>query len=596
MTLNAVLDSWAEALGGRERLTRITSIQSEAQVFVGSKIRVCGTQQLWYKSDACYRSDLEISGGTSFLTVADTPANQAWLRDSDDRVTTLGTAAWSALRSHLYWLLNGALVKCPVAGSIVLEEETDSHCRLSARPQEGISFTVVINKRTWLPDELVDLDGPGVHTILRDWRTVDEGVRFPFKSLQMHGDVRGMATNLKTVVVNGPLAPALFAMPSRDEAPVTFERSAVDIPITVISNNVYSHVQVNEVEGLFAIDSGTSSCVVNSPCAERAELRSLCTFSGDLGGGGEDTTVNMTKGVRFGLPGVTYHNHNLLVMDLGRLTHADVGRSLDGIMGSNFLRHTVMELDMPGKLLRLHDPDRFQVPPAKEKLSIEVNGNVPYVDATFTVGGQEFTATFMLDTGTQGAICFSNSFVQEHNLQTLVPNLRESVGFGLGGEVPTSVGRLDTLVIGAQRFEQPIVCLSMTSEGSLGDTPYAGMIGSEIWRRFALVMSYVDRHIWLTPNQDIDEPFEDDMSGLILVAEGPGYHKFEVHYVMKDSPASRAGLQKGDWLTSLDGRPDTDLSLDRIRSALKQEGAKRTIGIRRDGQTFQVEITLQRLV
>jgi C-terminal processing protease CtpA/Prc len=109
-------------------------------------------------------------------------------------------------------------------------------------------------------------------------------------------------------------------------------------------------------------------------------------------------------------------------------------------------------------------------------------------------------------------------------------------------------------------------------------------------------LSYTNRQLLLTPNQAIDEPFKDDMSGLTLVAEGPGYHEFEICYVMSDSPASQAGLRKGDWLTSLDGHPATDLRLDRIRDALKQEGAKRTIGIRRKEQTFQVEITLQRLV
>jgi hypothetical protein len=304
----------------------------------------------------------------------------------------------------------------------------------------------------------------------------------------------------------------------------------------------------------------------------------------------------MTEGVRFGLPGVTYQNHNLLIMDLGRLTHADVGRGLDGIMGGNFLRHTIMELNMPALLLRLHDPEGFQVPSTGEKISIKVSGHVPYIDATIVVGDQKITATFMLDTGTQDAIYLSNSFVKEHKLQALIPNLRATVGYGLGGEFQAAIGRLDALTIGTQRFEQPIVNLCMTSEGSLGDTPYAGMIGSEIWRRFSLFLSYIDRQIWLTPNQAIGEPFEGDMSGLTLVAESSGYHEFEICYVMSDSPASRIGLQKGDWLTSLDGDPATDLSLDRIRTAFRQEGAKRTLGIRRNEHSFEVEITLQRLV
>ncbi len=659
--LNEVLDHWAEALGGRATLAEIKTISSYDLVYYGTDIQICGTQTLRYDAQARYLSDLEISGGTSLLTIADTPSGQGWYRDSDDNVTELSSAVRQALRAHLYWLLNGALVNGPVAGSVDLEEETDRYCWLSAQPEEASSFKLRLDKKTWLPDEIRGLGAADSHTQIVKWRW-QAGVRFPFELKELDGVLKNMVTHRREVEVNAWLDPELFTKPSQCGAPVAFKAASNPIPIDVLDNNVFTTARLNDIEmpNRFGVDTGTSSCVISVPLAEQAGLSPRCKSSATIGGGSETTTLNMTEGVRFGLAGVTFHNHNLLVIDLSALTgaatssaleaapsapqgmlgknldqtihfgqpglvhhkllamdlspmkHANFGQELhqsrgsqfheatsstfDGILGGNFLRHTVVELDMPERLLCLHEPEEFQAPADAKQLPIAVSGHVPYIDATVAIGELEITGSFMLDNGAHETLYFSNSFVRKHGLEDVVPNLRQSACFGLGGEFQVAVGRVDTLSIGSQRFEHPWANLSLIQEGSLGNTSYAGIIGSEIWRRLRLFLDYGRKELSLKPNAVTDEPFVYDMSGLVLMTGGASQQDVVVRYVMDNSPASLAKLQKGDTMTSLDGCPASELSLDHLRTELKQEGAERTLGIRRGDQQFEVTLRLCRLV
>ena len=86
------------------------------------------------------------------------------------------------------------------------------------------------------------------------------------------------------------------------------------------------------------------------------------------------------------------------------------------------------------------------------------------------------------------------------------------------------------------------------------------------------------------------------MAGIVWDAEPPDYQTFRVTQVQDDSPASEAGVQAGDVLVSLDGRPASELRKWKVTEALKRPGAQVEMVLKRNGNNMRIKMTLRRLV
>jgi len=86
------------------------------------------------------------------------------------------------------------------------------------------------------------------------------------------------------------------------------------------------------------------------------------------------------------------------------------------------------------------------------------------------------------------------------------------------------------------------------------------------------------------------------MSGLSLVAEGADFRTFRVNRVIANSPAAQVGLQAGDVITSIDGRPASQFTLEEVRRLFRQPDHEYRLEIRRGGQVVNLKLKTRRLV
>src|SRR4029078_2660778 len=91
---------------------------------------------------------------------------------------------------------------------------------------------------------------------------------------------------------------------------------------------------------------------------------------------------------------------------------------------------------------------------------------------------------------------------------------------GVGGGMFADVGRVAALKLGAVQLSRPITQPAGAAGAMTGTAEWVGNMGGEIRRRFTVYLDYSNKRIILERHERTDEPFEADMAGIGLLAEG----------------------------------------------------------------------------
>jgi PDZ domain/Aspartyl protease len=275
-----------------------------------------------------------------------------------------------------------------------------------------------------------------------------------------------------------------------------------------------------------------------------------------------------------------------------------MGQDFDGILGSDFIREFVIELDYQARVLRLHDKETFSYSGPGQSIPIKLNGaGHPIIDGEVTpIGSQPVKGKFVLDIGSSAALILYRPFVAEHHL--LDQNLKtiKSIGAGgAGGATTGRIGRVTELKIGGFKVSSPITMFSEDKEGAMASSAVLGNIGAQVLSKFRLLFDYSHDRIIFEPNNTFPEGFERASGGLAMVAEGKDYRTFRITDLLDNAPAAEAGLRKNDIITAIDGKPATGLTLSRLNEMFEHPVAYK-LTVRRGDQTLQVTLTPRKLV
>jgi S1-C subfamily serine protease len=114
------------------------------------------------------------------------------------------------------------------------------------------------------------------------------------------------------------------------------------------------------------------------------------------------------------------------------------------------------------------------------------------------------------------------------------------------------------------------------------DAPLAvdGVIGNGLLRRFRVTIDLSNHRLILEPGALVDVPYDYDLTGFTIVANG---QVFGLGSVEHGTSADRAGLRPGDVIEELDGRPVRGMRLADLQRAFVQDGRDRQLKIRRLG-------------
>jgi hypothetical protein len=411
-------------------------------------------------------------------------------------------------------------------------------------------------------------------------------------------NLRGMSRSSRCLA--GTFAAmALLTASARLTSSAPASASANSIPFEISSNKPWVQVSLNgSPPQWFILDTGASGgTIIAKECAERLGLGHGGETATQIGAGaGVSVGISTASGVTVKVGADTLASPEFRVFSLAHVSPFE-GRRLDGLLGEDFLRRHVVELDYTKRMLRVIDPATYAPPSSGVVIPISLDTGLAVAEGAVTpAGGTPIPCRLVIDTGVRTTLVLYHPFVVEHHL--LDPSGRAitaTIGGGAGGETRGDLARLDSLRIGGLSFAKITAIYSRDTVGVFAGTFEAGIVGGELLRRCRVTFDYPHSRLILEPHDTMPAAFEYDMSGLFLVSPGPDHAKVVVFSVADRTPAAELRIQKGDEIVAINGTAASEIGLDGVRGMLRKP-ARYRLKLARGAQQLDIQLTTRRLV
>jgi len=370
------------------------------------------------------------------------------------------------------------------------------------------------------------------------------------------------------------------------------------IPFELVNRHVVLSVMVNESRPLkFLLDTGNRFAIIDLDRAKDLKLN-LQGEKKAAGAGAEKIAGYYVQNSSFTIAGLQDFSQPItLAFPLKNLGSA-LGQDLDGLIGSDFIKEFVVEIDYQARLISLYHKEGFEYSGRGESIPVQLNrSGHPIIDAEVRpLGSDPIKGRFVLDIGSSSSLALYSPFVNQHKLlDANIKTIRALGGLGIGGEATGRVGRVAGLKIGNFNLPNPITFFSEDKEGAFATSEIQGNIGEELLSKFKVFLDYARNRVILEPNATFARPFDDAFSGLAILAEGKDYKTFRIKDVLENSPASAAGIQNDDVIVTIGGRPASALTLTQILDMLERPVPRKLI-VRRAEHRLRFTLRPRKLV
>lgn len=200
------IDRWANAVGGRDKVSAIKSIYREAAVEYGGHQ---GTLKVWHTADGKYRKEEQVAdyslietfdGANGFVKQGDNPTHQM----TEAELTVATSKRFANANAMLF-----AFFPERRRGTVSFEGDN----LIVLKPEGGVEWRVTLDPQTSLPKTMVHQEGQQTITVTFDSYETVEGIKFEKEIHRSAGDPsRGAVIRFTKTVINQPVNAALFSL------------------------------------------------------------------------------------------------------------------------------------------------------------------------------------------------------------------------------------------------------------------------------------------------------------------------------------------------------------------------------------------------
>jgi len=200
-----LIERWATAAGGRDKVAAIKAIYREANLQFGA---YNGSIKVWHTADGKYRKEEKI-GDLSTLEIFDgtkgtLKEGEAPARDMTNAEVELSKAKRFANANAMFFAF------FPERRHGTISSEADDTIVL--KPEGGVEWRIVLDTATSLPKTMVHKKGDRTITVTFDSYEVVDGVSFEKEIHRSAGGPGGAVIRFTKTVINPPIEPTLFLL------------------------------------------------------------------------------------------------------------------------------------------------------------------------------------------------------------------------------------------------------------------------------------------------------------------------------------------------------------------------------------------------
>jgi len=329
----------------------------------------------------------------------------------------------------------------------------------------------------------------------------------------------------------------------------------------------------------FILDTGSGGISLDTATTLRLKLP-LEPSDRTVRGIGGIRKLSFYKQGTLHFPGLIVSNLDFHVNDYEILSEV-YGIRVDGIIGYSFFRRYIVALNYDAQEITVYSPGSYQYPRGgfflnPQFLSIPLNAH-EITDRT------TFNSNLYFDSGAGLCVMLSEQFMKDSafakpNRQVVTTQVE-----GMVGKITMQLSVMKKMKLGKYTFRNVPIHIYNDSVNVFGYPGVVGLLGSDLLRRFNIVLNYPERRIHLVPNSHFSDPFDYSYTGMsFYFIDG----KVVITEVQQGSPADEAGFQPGDVIFGVENNFSNNIQ--QYKSIIQNQGEKLRLIIFRDGKPMML--------
>lgn len=368
------------------------------------------------------------------------------------------------------------------------------------------------------------------------------------------------------------------------------------IPFELEGEHIFIRLNIEGSSELdFVFDTGAGSTVINSELVKRLNWESDKTTS--LDGASGETELRKFNNKDIILQSLTLTKVDLLSTSLNHFEES-FGRHIDGIIGYDFLKKYVIEINYNTFELIVFNSKKYRHHGigAMKKIFI---GDVPTTMLDIKLSDDTYIkGEFILDTGAGLTVAFATPFINKNDLKAAAGKTYSLSSQGGLSKTNSQVeiGKIKALKIMDEELKNLPVRFYNTTSGVLAQKGIAGLIGNEILKRYNITFDYKrKKSYWVANNRFLSHPFDESLSGIMLNLN-KDKSKVIVSNLIPGFPVTKTELKLGDEIIEIDGYKTSNTKLTKLRKLLKQKGKTISIKYIQEKQIKEIFLELKPII